>query len=55
MPLNINEALNQPNRKFEKLLEMHDGESTRYQHPWDVVRTGVGGNFRVMDVSNASI
>lgn len=55
MPLNVNESLNQPNRKFEKFLEMNDGESTLYQHLWDIVRTGVGGNFIAMDVSNTSI
>lgn len=55
MPLIVNESLNQPNRKFEKFLEMNDCESTMYQHLWDIVRTGVGGNFIAMNASNASI
>lgn len=54
-PLNVNDSLNQPNRKFEKFLEINDGESTKSQHLWDIARTSVGENFVIMNVYNTSI
>lgn len=49
-------SLNQPNRKFEKILETNDDETTMMcQHLWDIARIGVEGNFTAMNVYITSI